>query len=231
MNLKNIALISSLSLLTASAAFAEGQMPEPDNTGFFIAGSIGNSVGPQTIAVDASGFGVTAYAGSNQGTRVNTSLYTLGYFGALAEIGYNFMENFGVEAYGAYLGQQKSLNGTVTMASELQSVKLTSWVFGGNLLGYIPLADHTVDIILKLGLGGMYSKISAGGTNFTNNLGRNFNTTQGIYDFGVGGQYYYTDDVTFRASWDQFSRWSQSGGIANLRYNLFTLGVDYHFTI
>lgn len=226
MNLKHIALISSLSLISASAAFAEATVV-PDNSGFFIAGSIGNAQGPANVRIDTTRYNVNSSLGN-----AFVPLHNEGYFGALGELGYNWSEYMGVELYGAYLGQQKRLAPVATSIP----LTLTSWTFGGNLLAYLPFADHKADLFGKLGIGGMWTsaKTTASSitlsTGLTNTNGK-ISTTQPIYDFGAGVQYYYTDCVTFRASWDQFARWNTKGGIANLRYNLWTLGADYHFTI
>ena len=198
------------------------------NTGFFIAGSIGNAVGPNYVVVTPSALGVSSSAmPTSLSSRPSFPLQTMGYFGALGELGYNFMENFGVEFYGAYLGEQRA------RASTTAGGKLWSWAFGGNLIAYLPFANNKADVFAKAGIGGMYSKFTAASGNFTSAVtagSRSVNTTKPIYDFGVGVQYYYTDDVTIRGSWDQFARWNNNV-IGNLRYNLWTLGLDYHFTI
>ncbi len=193
---------------------------------------IGASSGPSFVVAPSSGFagsGGTLTGGTTDVYGMNSRAVV----GAYADLGYSFKRNFGIEANYTYWGQQDLSNftGQITTATGGMGGNLSSYSFGGNLVGYLASDNDLLNIFAKLGVAGLHSSLNVNDPNnavFFNQGSYTQSSTNAALTYGAGVQYQLNSKLSTLLSWRAITQFNNTP-ISNLTFNMASLGFRYTF--
>lgn len=188
-------LVSSL-ILSAPGAFAAD-----DDTKFYV----GVSAGQSNFNDACDGLDTIGFVGSCDDDDTGWKIFG----------GYNFNQNFGVEAAWVDLGEATA-NGTIGAAAATANVEVDG--FNISAVGRVPLGEQ-FSLFGKLGL--YVWDASASATVATTSVFLDNDGTD--ISFGAGGQYDFSKNFGVRAEWERFSN------VADDDVDLFTVGIAVKF--
>lgn len=171
------------------------------------------SVAVATPAFADSGFYIGGTLGSAKTNNFGTAVLTKSsdtVYGGL--VGYQFNQNFGVEAQ--YTGAGKFSTATMSGKSD---------VLGVTAIGTLPLADN-FSVYGKLGIARSKTKISDTTLTYQG-------TSRTAATYGVGVQYNATAQLGVRVGWDRYGSAvkTNTGASNNFNSNVLSVGVVYAF--
>lgn len=162
--------------------------------------------------------GSSRITNENYGTNISNSSSA---FGWNLNGGYKFMPYFAGEIGYTHYGTIKIKSGGV----QAGQAKNYSYYLAGK--GILPISDSGFEAFAKLGIVRINNKLSItnSGVLSSNNASINSGTknTTGVY-LGVGGDYYFTNNVAVNAQWARAKGNSRSGNL-----DLYSLGISYLF--